>query len=276
MQKFEGSKSRLLTNEKPIIALPSLIKVFGFNGALILQQIFYWMTVNKENSKNYIEGSYWVRITVEEIAKQLYISESSVKRSLRQLEKEDAIKVNRYNKWKNDNTKWYTINFDVIGAISELSPGCFDTFEQVKMNRALQESRKRFNEEDNNGMDISNQNAKRDHNGAKLRDSNNRNKTIQHFITIYCESLYKRHKKHSHPYMSKDNLRKVHHNLLDFSIEFLGLEIDDETKINEEVLDKLVLMSEAFFTNVHKSDHSLLHFSESNILMNRFYEAGII
>ena len=51
--------SMYLFDEQPIIANKTLAREIGLNEALILQQINYWIEINKKSGNNYYDGRYW-------------------------------------------------------------------------------------------------------------------------------------------------------------------------------------------------------------------------
>jgi hypothetical protein len=107
--------SRLLINEQPLLVLPSLACEIGLNEALMLQQIHYWMNT----SKNFFEGRYWVYNSVSDWQAQFpFWSESTIKRALAKLEKLELINAGNFNSDAWDKTKWYSINYDNLDALS--------------------------------------------------------------------------------------------------------------------------------------------------------------
>jgi len=101
--------NNLLIDENPLIVLPSLAKKIGLNEAIILQQIHFW--INKK--KNYRDGNYWVYNTYNGWSKQFpFWSVSTIRRSLKNLEKMGLIVTANYNKDLYDKTKWYSIDYD--------------------------------------------------------------------------------------------------------------------------------------------------------------------
>ena len=57
--------SVLLINESPLQTLPSLACLVGINGAIILQQMQYWLQV----SEHKIEGYAWIYNSYDKWAK---------------------------------------------------------------------------------------------------------------------------------------------------------------------------------------------------------------
>lgn len=83
---------------------------YGVIEAIIMDSLYYWITFNKENNKNYHDGFYWVYNSVEAWKKLFpYLSEKQVRSGLISLEKQGAIKTGNYNKSSYDRTKWYCI-----------------------------------------------------------------------------------------------------------------------------------------------------------------------
>lgn len=83
---------------------------YGVIEAIIMDALYYWITFNKENNKNFHDGFYWVYNSVEAWKKLFpYLSEKQVRSGLISLEKQGAIKTGNYNKSSYDRTKWYCI-----------------------------------------------------------------------------------------------------------------------------------------------------------------------
>ncbi len=101
-----------LFDEQPILANKTLVREIGLNEALILQQVNYWIEINKKSGKNYHDGKYWTynSIRVWQEKDFDYMSVDTVKRTFSKLEKVGYLLVGNYNKDPRDKTKWYTIN----------------------------------------------------------------------------------------------------------------------------------------------------------------------
>ncbi|MEH7238865.1 DnaD domain protein [Bacillus sp. JJ1562] len=101
---------RLLLNESPIPLLPTLAKKIGRSESVVLQQIHYWL----QRSKNIRQERKWVYITYDELAKQIQISKSTIRRAISKLEKNGFLTSGNFNKMKMDHTKWYSINYEKV------------------------------------------------------------------------------------------------------------------------------------------------------------------
>ena len=108
--------SMYLFDEQPIIANKTLAREIGLNEALILQQINYWIEINKKSGNNYYDGRYWTYNSIRAWQENDfdYMSLDTVKRTFAKLEKAGFLLVGNYNKDLRDKTKWYTINIEKL------------------------------------------------------------------------------------------------------------------------------------------------------------------
>lgn len=104
--------SMYLFDEQPIIANKTLARALGLNEALVLQQINYWIEINKKSGKNYHDEKYWTYNSIRAWQEKDfdYMSVDTVKRTFAKLEKAGYLLIGNYNKDPRDKTKWYTIN----------------------------------------------------------------------------------------------------------------------------------------------------------------------
>ena len=104
--------SMYLFDEQPILANKTLAREIGLNEALILQQINYWIEINKRSGNNYYNGKYWTYNSIRAWHEKDfdYMSLDTVKRTFSKLEKNGYLLVGNFNKDPRDKTKWYTIN----------------------------------------------------------------------------------------------------------------------------------------------------------------------
>ena len=105
--------SKLLIDEAPLQVLPSLAELVGLNEAIFLQQLHYWLQKASFHDK---DGLPWVYNTYEDWHKQFpFWSLATMRRIIGKLEVANLIESTReHNKWKQDQTKWYTINYLVL------------------------------------------------------------------------------------------------------------------------------------------------------------------
>lgn len=113
--------SMYLFDEYPIIANKTLARVIGLNEALILQQINYWIEINKKTGNNYYEGRYWTYNSIRSWQENDfdYMSFETVKRTFAKLEKQGYLITGNFNKDPRDKTKWYTIDEEKLFRLYE-------------------------------------------------------------------------------------------------------------------------------------------------------------
>lgn len=117
----------LLYNEPPIAVSPTLAKELGLNAAVFLQQLHYWIEQKKQHGSryqdSYKDGYFWVYNTVSEWLEQLPFlgSKSTFKRMIYDLQEKGVLVIGNYNKFDNDHTSWYRINYLRLEQISKNS-----------------------------------------------------------------------------------------------------------------------------------------------------------
>ena len=104
--------SMYLFDDTPIVVNTTLANEIGLNEAIVLQQINYWIEINKRAGKNYYDGKYWTYNSIKSWHEKnfKFLSVETVRRVFTKLEKSGFIITGNYNKDPRDKTKWYTIN----------------------------------------------------------------------------------------------------------------------------------------------------------------------
>lgn len=103
------------TRTKVIPLNLSLLEVLGqgkVNEALVLQQVDYWCTINKNKNEYYIEGSYWMFSSVKKMLERdfpLCFSYDTLKRTLINLEEGNFLITKKHK-----NGKLYRVNYNKI------------------------------------------------------------------------------------------------------------------------------------------------------------------
>lgn len=111
-------KSSLLLDERPLIIMPKLAAQIGLTEAIFLQQLHYWL----DKSSHKKEGHIWIYNTVKEWQEQFpFWSESTIRRIVEKLEKNELIITGNFNKLPIDQTKWYRINYEKLREIVDKS-----------------------------------------------------------------------------------------------------------------------------------------------------------
>lgn len=89
-----------------------IAEVAGINGAVILNNLYFWITNNEGKKKNYYDGYYWTYNSVKTL-KELFpcFTQKQVRTALKKLKEEGLIITGNYNKTKYDRTLWYAITY---------------------------------------------------------------------------------------------------------------------------------------------------------------------
>lgn len=106
-----------IDKSKTLIVNTDLALVLGdLNEAIILNQLNYWLEINKKADKNFIDGKYWVYNSYAEWRENdfPYWSEKTIQRTFTRLENKGIVISSNYNKMCIDKTKWYSIDFEVL------------------------------------------------------------------------------------------------------------------------------------------------------------------
>lgn len=88
----------------------SVAKVVGVTGAILLNNLNYWINHNETNEKNFFDGCYWTYNSIKAFCEQFpFLSKNSITRALGKLEKDGYIKTGFHNENTWDRTKWYAL-----------------------------------------------------------------------------------------------------------------------------------------------------------------------
>jgi hypothetical protein len=117
---MEGSMSKFLIDEYPLIVLPTLAHAVGLNEAIFLQQLNYWLVGSSHNH----DGRKWVYNTFEDWQKQMpFFKVITIKRIVKTLRESGVIvTTSKYNKLSMDRTLWYSIDHDKLDSIISAHP----------------------------------------------------------------------------------------------------------------------------------------------------------
>ena len=112
-------KNSLLINEAPLQVLPTLAAKIGLNEAIVLQQLHYWL-VNPKNAGKVVDGKKWIFNTYEEWQENFpFWSTRTIARIFASLEQQGIVISDQFNKGAYDRTKFYTIDYDMLGIIDD-------------------------------------------------------------------------------------------------------------------------------------------------------------
>jgi DNA-binding PadR family transcriptional regulator len=127
----------LLFDNELLVVNPKLATLIGLNEAIILQQMHYW--IGKTNN-NY-DGKKWIYNSVSEWAKQFpFFSDSTIVRTIKNIEKKGLVFVGNYNKDGRDRTKWYSIDYTKLDELEQLASSQNESMHLPKMSKPLPET----------------------------------------------------------------------------------------------------------------------------------------
>ncbi|HBD95735.1 MAG TPA: hypothetical protein DC057_16320, partial [Spirochaetia bacterium] len=104
-----------------------LAKKYGINSAIILQNFAFWITLNKKNNSNYIDGKFWSFQTLKKLTDKFpFLTQNKIRYAIDKLVFEGILIKGNFNKTKYDRTVWYAFNDDtmlstIIGDITKNS-----------------------------------------------------------------------------------------------------------------------------------------------------------
>lgn len=110
-------KELFIDKSKTLIVNTDLALVLGdLNEAIVLNQLNYWLEINKKAEKNLVDGKYWVYNSYSDwrINNFPYWSEKTIQRTFTRLENKGVVLSANYNKLAIDKTKWYTIDTEKL------------------------------------------------------------------------------------------------------------------------------------------------------------------
>ena len=110
--------SKYLINEDPIFFLPTLAVGVGLNEAILLQKIHGWLQCTP---KEHV-GKSWIYNSYKSWHEQLpFMSETAIKRAIKNLIDREIIITENFNKNSFDKTLWYSIDYEKLSKFVEIS-----------------------------------------------------------------------------------------------------------------------------------------------------------
>ncbi len=107
-----------MQTKHPIVIGVPYARILGLNEAIVLQQLWYWLTETESGTMH--EGQRWVYNSLPKWQEQFpFWSVDTVKRAFASLLKRDLIKVKQLAPSKHDRTNYYTINLPVFNALRD-------------------------------------------------------------------------------------------------------------------------------------------------------------
>lgn len=110
-------KELFIDKDDVLLIRKELVRVLGdLNEAVVLNQLHYWININKKAKKNFYDNKHWVFNTYQ-MWKDIdfdFWSTDTIKRTFTRLEKKGIVVSANYNKLKIDKTKWYSIDYEKL------------------------------------------------------------------------------------------------------------------------------------------------------------------
>lgn len=123
------NKSSLLIDETPLQVLPTLAVAIGLNEAIFVQQL-HWLLNHSGKAVAGQEG-VWIYNTIEEWhSKYPFWSARTIDRIIKGLKELSVLRVGRFNKMAIDQTRWYSIDYDVLNSLSPITTDWRDGLRQ--------------------------------------------------------------------------------------------------------------------------------------------------
>lgn len=106
-------------NERPLVVNRELAKLVGFEESVILQQLHYWLELNKKDGRNFYKDKYWTYNSISQWQETEFDfwSFEQVRKNFSKIEKAGLVFIDNFNKDKRDRTKWYSINYEKIAEL---------------------------------------------------------------------------------------------------------------------------------------------------------------
>ena len=87
-----------------------IAKEYGINQAIILNNLYYWISKNRANNKHFYDGNYWTYNSKKAFSELFpYLTERQIDYSLKKLIDDGLVIKGNYNKIAYDRTLWYAI-----------------------------------------------------------------------------------------------------------------------------------------------------------------------
>ena len=94
---------------------------FGIEEAIIIHNLFYWISKNAANEENMFEGLYWTYNSIKAYSALFpYLSETKVKRVFKSLEEKGIIVKGNFSDDKWVRTNWYSFPLDTLNYLQNV------------------------------------------------------------------------------------------------------------------------------------------------------------
>jgi len=111
--------NKMITHHSFQIELACLV---GIEKSILLQRIYMFVEYHEQIEENYYEDKFWMYDTSKSLSLVYpYMSMTSIRRWLQELEKDEWLITGNFNKAKYDKTKWYGLGPTFIAFLDEKS-----------------------------------------------------------------------------------------------------------------------------------------------------------
>lgn len=94
---------------------PEVAEQFGVDGAILIQNLRFWLHHNQTNGTHFYEGRYWTYNSHKAFAEQFpYWTPKQVRRIIDNLKEAGAIMVGTFSPAAWNRTQWYTLRDDLL------------------------------------------------------------------------------------------------------------------------------------------------------------------
>jgi len=107
--------SKTLINEAPLLIPRTLAKYLGLLDAIFLQQVHFWVEINKQAGRNLKKGDYWMYLSSEGWIEELpFLCEKTIKNIIVRLKKLNLLIVDHLDKNHFNRTNWFRVNYEEL------------------------------------------------------------------------------------------------------------------------------------------------------------------
>ena len=265
--------SKLLFNSHPLVINPDLAAKIGLNESIVIQQINYWLEINKKANRNFKDGYYWTFNSYTDWKKQFpFFSDSTIRRTISRLENAKLVVSGNYNKLSIDRTKWYRIDDNILEELDRYACGQNEqinwslwTSHLAELTQPIPETYTETNSTETNTMGSLSGDKTSVISFLELTKQYSMDNDAKKSINYYL-STYKRYRKKDHPSYKLDQWRKIISGWFYIDREEYKGDVDINVYAMREIIDI------HFMTKYKTGDYSIGHFMSGDIRTNRFHE----
>ena len=93
----------------------SIAVKYGVDGAVFIQNLFFWINKNEANGKHFYDGSTWTYNSSKALSALFpFWSKDQIDRIIKKLVSAGAVKLGNYNSAGMDRTRWFSLSREVL------------------------------------------------------------------------------------------------------------------------------------------------------------------